>query len=52
MSADKPAVLEAAVPILSVADFSDALEYYERVLGFRVEMGEPPRLASVCRNRV
>jgi uncharacterized glyoxalase superfamily protein PhnB len=54
MSADKPAVLEAAVPILSVADLSDALEYYERVLGFRVgwRWGEPPRLASVCRDRV
>ncbi len=47
-------MLQAAVPILSVDDLSEALEYYERVLGFHVEWiwGEPTRLASVCRDRV
>jgi len=54
MSEDKVAVLEAAVPILSVTDLSEALDYYQRVLGFQVgwKWGEPPRLASVCRDRV
>jgi uncharacterized glyoxalase superfamily protein PhnB len=54
MSDDKAAVLEAAVPILSVTDLSKALDYYERILGFHVawQWGEPPRLVSVCRNRV
>jgi uncharacterized glyoxalase superfamily protein PhnB len=54
MSADKAAVLEAAVPILSVTDLAEAIDYYERVLGFQVawRWGEPPRLASVCRDRV
>ncbi len=54
MSEDKAAILEAAVPILSVADLSAALDYYERVLGFHVEWkwGEPPHLAGVCRDRV
>ena len=48
------AVLEAAVPILSVADLRAALDYYQSVLGFRVgwKWGEPPHLASVCRDRV
>jgi uncharacterized glyoxalase superfamily protein PhnB len=43
-----------AVPILSVSDLGEALDYYERVLGFEVEWkwGDPPRLASVCRDRV
>ena len=51
---DKAAVLEAAVPVLSVSDLSEALDYYEQVLGFQVgwRWGEPPRLASVCRDRV
>jgi uncharacterized glyoxalase superfamily protein PhnB len=54
MSVAKPVVFEAAVPILSVADLRQALDYYERVLGFRVgwKSGEPCRLASVCRDRV
>ena len=54
MPEEKAPVLEAAVPILSVSDLSEALEYYQHVLGFRVEWrwGEPPRLASVCRDRV
>jgi len=42
------------VPILSVSDFAEALDYYQRVLGFKVEWtwGDPPYLASVCRDRV
>jgi uncharacterized glyoxalase superfamily protein PhnB len=54
MSEDKTAVLEAAVPILSVTDLSEALDYYKRVLGFRLgwRSGEPPGLASVYRDRV
>jgi uncharacterized glyoxalase superfamily protein PhnB len=54
MSEEKPAVLEAAVPILSVTDLSEALDYYEWVLGFQIgwKWGEPARLASVCRDRV
>ena len=54
MPEHKPAMLEAAVPILSVTDLSQALEYYERVLGFQVawRWGEPPRLISICRDRV
>jgi uncharacterized glyoxalase superfamily protein PhnB len=54
MSVGSAAVLEAAVPILSVTDLSGALDYYQNVLGFRVgwSWGEPPRLASVCRDRV
>jgi uncharacterized glyoxalase superfamily protein PhnB len=53
ITAKRPA-LEAAVPILSVADLRAALEYYQRVLGFRIgwRWGEPPSLASVCRDRV
>ena len=54
MPDDKRAVLEAAVPVLSVADLPEAIDYYERVLGFRAgwKWGEPPQLASVCRDRV
>ncbi len=54
MSGDRVPVLETAVPILSVTDLSEALDYYERVLGFQVgwKWGEPPHLASVCRDRV
>jgi uncharacterized glyoxalase superfamily protein PhnB len=54
MSDINAVVLETAVPILSVDDLIAALEYYQRVLGFRVgwQWGEPARLASVCRDRV
>jgi uncharacterized glyoxalase superfamily protein PhnB len=54
MPAAKVAVLEAAVPVLSVTDLPEAIDYYERVLGFRLgwKWGEPPQLASVCRDRV
>jgi uncharacterized glyoxalase superfamily protein PhnB len=47
-------LLETAVPILSVIDLANALDYYERVLGFTVgwKWGEPPHLASVCRDGV
>jgi uncharacterized glyoxalase superfamily protein PhnB len=46
--------LEAAVPILTVTDLGAALDYYERVLGFRIgwKWGVPPHLASVCRDCV
>jgi len=50
----KPPKLESAVPILPVGDLSEALDYYQRVLGFDIEWkwGEPPYLASVCRDHV
>ncbi len=46
--------LAAAVPIVSVEDLASALSYYQRVLGFDVgwSWGDPPHLASVCRDRV
>lgn len=42
------------MPIFTVRDLVAALDYYERVLGFTVgwKSGDPPRLASVCRDRV
>ena len=53
MSEDKAAVLEAAVPILSVTNLAEALNYYETVLGFQVgwRWGEPTRLASTPKSR-
>lgn len=36
MPESKSAVLEAAVPILAVSDLPEALDYYERILGFRI----------------
>lgn len=52
--AKKPPILEAAVPILSVDSLTSALDYYQQVLGFKVAWtwGDPPHLASVCRDRV
>jgi uncharacterized glyoxalase superfamily protein PhnB len=46
--------LWAAVPVLSVNDLPAALEEYQRVLGFAKNWiwGDPPELASVCRDRV
>jgi uncharacterized glyoxalase superfamily protein PhnB len=54
MSENNATVLEAAVPILSVSDLSEAVDYYERVLGFRVgwRWGEPSHLAGIHRDRV
>jgi uncharacterized glyoxalase superfamily protein PhnB len=54
MSLGNAAVFEAAIPILSVIDLPEALDYYQNVLAFRIgwSWGEPPRLASVCRDRV
>ncbi len=54
MTSVKAPVLEAAIPILSVSDLAASVEYYQRVLGFHIQWkwGEPPRLASVCRDRV
>jgi uncharacterized glyoxalase superfamily protein PhnB len=51
---DTVMILQSAVPILSVGDLGAALEFYERVLGFDIEWkwGEPPHLASICRDRV
>ena len=53
-SAGKPPVFESVAPLLSVDDLKSALEYYQRVLGFQIgwTWGEPPYLASVCRQRV
>lgn len=47
-------VLEAVAPILPVSDVSAAIEYYENVLGFSLswKWGDPPGLASVCRDRI
>lgn len=46
--------LWAAVPILSVDDLAGALDEYQRVFGFQRNWtwGDPPELASVCRDRV
>jgi uncharacterized glyoxalase superfamily protein PhnB len=46
--------LWAAVPVLSVNDLGSALGEYQRVLGFQKNWiwGDPPELASVCRDRV
>jgi len=47
------AVLESVAPILEVRDLAEALEWYQTVLGFRVEWtwGEPPNRASLSRDR-
>jgi catechol 2,3-dioxygenase-like lactoylglutathione lyase family enzyme len=46
--------LNAVVPILWVRDLERALEYYRSTLGFEVGwiFGNPPELASVCRDQV
>ena len=54
MNEKKKPALKTAVPVLSVEDLGEALEYYTTVLGFQVgwTWGEPPYLASVCRDSV
>jgi catechol 2,3-dioxygenase-like lactoylglutathione lyase family enzyme len=46
--------LKAAVPILWVRDLEQALQYYQGTLGFEIgwTFGNPPELASVCRDQV
>ena len=50
----KPCALQEAVPILSVDDLKTSLDYYQRVLGFRISWtwGEPPYLVGLCRDQV
>jgi hypothetical protein len=45
---------EAAVPILTVDNVREAIQYYERILGFHTGWihGDPPHLASVFRDKV
>lgn len=45
---------QAVAPIVAVNDLSRALDFYERVLGFKIawQSGEPATLASVCRDGV
>jgi hypothetical protein len=47
-------VLEAAMPIRFVVHLSRAIDSYARVRVFSIgwKWGDPPRLASVCRDRV
>ena len=42
-------VFEAAVPVLSVNELKEALQYYQEVLGFQIgwQWGEPPTIGSV-----
>lgn len=46
--------LHAVVPIVCVRDLERALEYYRSTLGFEVGwiFGDPPELASICRDQV
>ncbi|MFQ5658539.1 MAG: glyoxalase superfamily protein [Candidatus Methylomirabilales bacterium] len=48
------AVLENAVPVLSVENVTEAVAYYRNVLGFAAgwTWGNPPTMANVCRDRV
>jgi uncharacterized glyoxalase superfamily protein PhnB len=48
-----PAVLQSVTPIFQVRDFVEAIDWYQAVLGFRVEWtsGEPADLASLSRDR-
>jgi uncharacterized glyoxalase superfamily protein PhnB len=52
-SKDGPS-LSAVVPILCVRDLQRALQYYRSTLGFDVgwTFGNPPELASICRDQV
>src|SRR5262245_41738519 len=44
-------VLEGVTPILRVQDLSISIDYYSRVLGFKVDWQEPGVIASVSRDR-
>lgn len=46
--------LESVSPILTVRDLPQALEFYQRVLGFDLawSWGEPADIAAVCRGNV
>jgi uncharacterized glyoxalase superfamily protein PhnB len=46
--------LNSVTPVLQVADLQRALDFYQTVLGFSRGwiVGEPPWLASVCRDAV
>lgn len=48
------ATLEQAVPVLAVDDVDLAIVYYREALGFAFgwKWGDPPTMASVCRDRV
>lgn len=41
-------------PILAVKDLSQALEFYQRILGFDLawSWGTPPEIAAVCRDNI
>ena len=54
MTEEKTPLLEDVIPILSVVGLESALDYYQRVLGFKLawRWGEPTYLASVCRDNV
>jgi catechol 2,3-dioxygenase-like lactoylglutathione lyase family enzyme len=49
-----PIAFESVTPIFVVDDLPQALEFYRAVLGFDLgwSWGEPPHIASVCRDRV
>lgn len=51
---DGDVTLDRATPIFSVQDLSQALEWYQQVLGFEIAWtwGNPPTRASVCRDEV
>ncbi len=44
-------VLECVVPILRVENLPASIDYYVKVLGFKVDWHEPGIMASVSRNR-
>jgi predicted enzyme related to lactoylglutathione lyase len=45
---------QSVTPILLVSDLQRALDFYQRVMGFEPGWiaGEPPRIASVCRDSI
>lgn len=54
MAEGDTAKLESAVPTLQVTDLSAAIAFYRDLLGFELgwTWGDPPKRASVCRDRV